>query len=352
MPTRSVASRPVIPVFDGHNDALTREDHARIAGGRKGGHVDIPRMREGGMRGGIFALFTPSDGDKEEPVERDDGVFELPLAAPVSQAAAAAYASSAAGRLLELERERELRVARSVADLDDAREGDGPPVAVMHLEGAEAIDSDLEALDFWHGAGLRSLGLVWSRPNAFAEGVAFRFPSSPDTGGGLTAAGRRLVAACNERGILVDVAHLNERGFWDVTGATSAPLVASHANAHALAPNSRNLTDAQLDEIARSDGLVGVTFHAGMVRADGRVDPTTPLEQLLRHLDYIVERIGIEHVGFGSDFDGAILLDGVPDVAALPHVVEELRARGYGEDEIAKLAHRNWLRVFAATWKT
>src|SRR5436190_23536206 len=122
MSTRSVRSAAVIPVFDGHNDALTREDHADIARGRKGGHLDIPRMRKGGMLGGIFALFTPSDPDSDEPVERDDGIFEMPLAAPVGQSAAAAYASNAAGRLLGLERDGELRVARTAKDLDDAHQ--------------------------------------------------------------------------------------------------------------------------------------------------------------------------------------------------------------------------------------
>ena len=111
-----------------------------------------------------------------------------------------------------------------------------PPAAVLHVEGAEAIDPELEALPFWYEAGLRSLGPVWSRPNWFAEGVPFRAPSSPDTGAGLTGAGRRLVTRCGGSGILVDVSHLNEHGFWDVAQIDAGPLVASHSGAHALSP--------------------------------------------------------------------------------------------------------------------
>ncbi len=136
----------------------------------------------------------------------------------------------------------------------------------------EAIDTRLEALDVFHAAGLRSLGPVWSRPNAFAHGVPFDFPRGPDTGPGLTAAGKRLVQACNRLGVLVDLSHLNEAGFWDVARISDAPLVATHSCAWALASSPRNLTDAQLDAIRASGGIVGINFHKGFLRADGDAD--------------------------------------------------------------------------------
>ena len=143
-------------VFDGHNDVLTREDHAGLVGGRRGGHLDLPRMRAGGMRGGIFAIFSPSPGDTWTQVHtRSDGVVEVPYADPLPQRDAAAHARSAADRLLAAERAAHLRVARGIADVDAARADGGPPVAVLHLEGAEAIDPDLEELERWHAAGLR-----------------------------------------------------------------------------------------------------------------------------------------------------------------------------------------------------
>src|SRR3954452_8082478 len=233
----------MIPVFDGHNDAITREDAADFATGRDGGHLDLPRARAGGLAAGIFALFTPTPG--AEHLDFDgDGRMEVELAAPIGREMAAAATTEAAGRLLGLERDGHLRGVRTIADLDAARE-DGVLAAVLHHEGAEAIDPGLEALELWYAAGLRSLGPVWSRPNAFAHGVPFVFPSSPDTGPGLSSAGVALVQECASLGILVDLSHLNEAGFWDVARLGVGPLVASHSAAHALCAASRNLTDAQ-----------------------------------------------------------------------------------------------------------
>ncbi|MCL2419978.1 MAG: membrane dipeptidase, partial [Conexibacteraceae bacterium] len=170
-------------VFDGHNDALTRDDHAQVASGRSGGHLDLPRMRAGGVRGAVFAVFASIGKVPWTQVAREDGVQEFEPAPPIPHAEAAAIATAAAGRLFALERAGEVRIGRTVADIDAVQaDPDGPPVAVLHLEGAEAIDSGLEALDLWYAAGLRSLGPVWSRPNDFGHGVPFVFPSSPDTG--------------------------------------------------------------------------------------------------------------------------------------------------------------------------
>jgi membrane dipeptidase len=340
----------VFPVFDGHNDALTRDDHARVATGRKGGHLDLPRMRAGGIRGGIFALYTRSDGDKDEPVERDDGVFELPLAQPVDHPTAAAHASTVAGRLLGLERDGHVRVARRIADFDEARDKDGPPLAVMHLEGAEAIDTDLESLDMWYAAGLRSLGPVWSRANAFAHGVPFISPSTPDTGPGLTKQGRKLVRRCADLGILVDLSHLNEKGFWNVAKLDQGPLVATHSGVHALCQSSRNLTDRQLDAIGASGGLVGIVFACPFLRADFANDPDTPLELIVDHVRYAADRIGVEHVALGSDFDGATIPRELGDAAGMPKLLEALSEAGFGDDEIRAIAWNNWRRVFASWW--
>ncbi len=342
----------MIAVFDGHNDALTREDHARLAGGRDGGHLDLPRMRAGGMRGGIFALFTASPGDdSDERSFGGGGTFAEPLAAPVAHEVAAADATAAAGRLFALERAGELSVARRIADVDAALAAGAPPVAVLHIEGAEAIDPGLEALPAWHAMGLRSLGPVWSRANAFATGVQFVFPSSPDLGPGLTDAGIALVEACAELGILVDLSHLNEAGFWDVARLEAGPLVASHSGAHAVAAASRNLTDAQLDAIGESGGLVGIVYATSFVRPDFADDPDTPLAAIAAHARYVADRIGVEHVALGSDFDGATIPAPLGDVAGLPKLLDALRAAGFDESELAAIAWHNWRRVLAAWWR-
>lgn len=340
----------MLAVFDGHNDALTREDHARLVSGRSGGHLDLPRMREGGVRGAIFAVFSPSAHENWDPVPRDDGVIEIELASPVAHPEASAYATAAAGRLAALERAREVRIARETADLDVAQSGAGPPAAVLHLEGAEAIDPALEALEHWYAAGLRSLGPVWSRSNQFGHGVPFISPSSPDTGPGLTEPGHALVRRCAELGILVDLSHLNEAGFWDVARAEPGPLVASHSAAHELCPTSRNLTDRQLDAIAASDGLVGIVFACQFLRPDFAEDVDTPLELIARHAAYVAERIGVRHVALGSDYDGATIPAELGDVSGTPKLLDALRHAGFSDNDLAAVAWDNWRRVLDAWW--
>jgi membrane dipeptidase len=340
----------VLPVFDGHNDALTCEDHALIVEGRRGGHLDLPRMRTGGIRGAIFSVFTPSQRERAIPLPRQDGVLEFELAPFVAHGDAAAFAGSVAGRLLALERGGHVRIARGVDDLDAAYEDDGPPLAVLHLEGAEAIDPSLEALDLWYAAGLRSLGPVWSRPNAFAHGVPFISPSTPDTGPGLTAAGRGLVRRCAELGILVDLSHLNEAGFWDVARAELGPLVATHSAAHALCATSRNLTDEQLDAVGGSGGLVGIVFACPFLRSDFADDADTPVELIATHAAYVAERIGVAHVALGSDFDGATIPAPLGDAAGIPRLLDALARIGFSRSEVAAIAWQNWRRVLDAWW--
>ncbi len=340
----------MLAVFDGHNDALTGDGHALIAQGRPDGHLDVPRMRAGGVRGAIFSVFSPSAGKEWDPVKRADGVVEIELAEPVAHADAAAFATSAAGRLLSLERRGALRIARVAADLDAARADDGPPAAVLHLEGAEAIDTELESLEMWHAAGLRSLGPVWSRSNDFGHGVPFIWPSSPDTGPGLTPVGQTLVRRCGELGIMVDLSHLNEAGFWDAARAEAGPLVASHSAAHALCPASRNLTDRQLDAIGSSGGLVGIVYACSFLRPDFADNPDTPLELIARHAVYVAERIGVDHVALGSDFDGATIPSAVGHVAGVPRILEALGAAGFSVAELELIAWDNWRRVLGAWW--
>src|SRR3984957_14200142 len=239
----------MIAIFDGHNGVLTKLDQGVFANGRSGGHLDLPRMRAAGVRGGIFAIFTPSPKPTEDP--RPGGDKDGPSGSPaeLDHDVAAGHATAVAGRLFALERAGTLRVARSIADIDAAGEDSGPPVAVLHLEGAEAIDPELEALELWYAAGLRSIGPVWSRSNAFAHGVPLITPGTPDIGPGLTEAGFGLVRRCAELGIVIDLSHMNEAGFWDIAGIEPGPLIASHSGVHAICTSPRNLTDAQLDQI-------------------------------------------------------------------------------------------------------
>jgi membrane dipeptidase len=213
----------------------------------------------------------------------------------------------------------------------------------LHIEGAEAIDSNFYALEDLHRRGLRSLGLVWSRENAFGYGVPMAHPATPDIGPGLSGAGRDLVRACNRLGILLDVSHLNEKGFWDLARITDRPIVASHSNVHAICASSRNLTDKQLDAIKESGGLVGINFHVAFLRPDGGYGRDMPLEVIADHAAYLVDRLGEDCVALGSDFDGCVLPRDIGDVTGLGRLMETLDARGFSSGLLEKIAWRNWV---------
>ena len=327
-------------VIDGHNDLLLR-----LHRGEDPRHVDLAQAREAGFGGGFFAIFVP--GPEPHADLAPEIPYRLPLPSPLDREAARETALALADLLFRLEAEGALRVARTADDF-----GNGRVTAILHLEGAEPLAPDLSDLDEWYERGLRSLGPVWSRANDFAEGVAFAFPASPDTGPGLTDAGRALVRACNERGILVDCSHLNRRGFLDVAELSEAPLVATHSNAWTLCRSSRNLEDDQLDAIRDSGGVVGVNFAVAFLREDGRLDTDTPLDDVCRHVEYLAERMGVDHVAFGSDFEGADVPEAIGDATGYGKLLGALRHRGWGEAELDKLSHGNWLRVLRETWKS
>lgn len=320
-------------IVDGHNDLVSR-----LWRGAEIRHVRLDDAPGANFAGGFFALYVPSP----QPPNPTGARYALPLPQPIPRDEAARVADE----LYEVFLSLPVQLATSPDDFQPGR-----VAAILHLEGAEPLAADLSDLEAWHARGLRSIGLVWSRANAFAEGVPFRFPSTPDTGPGLTAAGRELVRACNDLGIVVDLSHLNEAGFWDVAQLSSQPLVATHSNVHALCASSRNLTDAQLDAVGASGGVVGVNFAVSFVREDGGQVAETPLEDIVRHVEYIAGRIGVEHVAFGSDFDGALVPEALGGIAGLPKLVAALRAGGFDDEAVAKVTHRNWLRVLGDTWR-
>jgi len=353
----TAVSTATIPVFDGHNDTILAILSGKTAFFNENttGHIDLPRAKRGGLAGGFFAVFIPDPAvevDSTSPTSSPySGDSELPPMMGIEYAQH--FTLTALGRLLKLEKESngEVVIVRTTAELRNAIEA-GKLAMELHLEGAEGIDANLDALEVYYAAGVRSIGLVWSRSNIFGHGVPFQFPGSPDSGPGLTDAGKALVTASNELGILLDVSHLNEKGFWELAKMTTAPIVATHSGVHAIAPSTRNLTDKQLDAIRDSDGIVGVNFHIGFLNPDGSTDAAnTTVKAMANHLDYMVERIGIDRVAFGSDFDGALMAGDLKDCAGLPLLIDELRARGYDDASLLKFGYQNWIRVFEKTWK-
>lgn len=309
-------------VFDGHCDTLLSALNAPrpILERSTCGHADLPRLHEGGVTAQVFALFAKPPA--------------LGGTAPTWEAL----------RMLDvfyqaLESSSDLLLATSAADVRRAKAEDRL-AGVIGLEGAEALRGDLGVLRMLYRLGLRNLGLTWSVRNEAGDGV-----DEARTGGGLTGFGMRLVQEANRLGIMLDVAHLAPAGVRDVLALSEAPVVASHANARAICDHPRNLTDEQLEGIAASAGVVGVTFVPAFVSTERE---RQTVAGLLDHVDHMVRVMGVDHVGLGSDFDGYDNgdLQGLSDATALPVITQELVVRGYSEESIRKILGENWLRVF------
>ncbi len=338
-----------IKIFDGHNDSLMSCYHHPVFRDLSiesdQGHFDIPRALKGNFLGGLFAVFVPSPNH-----ENSNSHFILPD--PVSQA----YAKKITDKGIDSLRQLEKKSSGSLKQVFSFKEIDyffkkNVIAALLHFEGAEVIKKDLSNLEQYYHKGLRSLGLTWSRKNDFAGGVEYKFPATPDTGAGLTSAGKDLVKACNEMGILIDLSHLNEKGFWDVEKRSCHPLVATHSCMHGLSKSSRNLTDKQLYAIKASNGIVGLNFCTAFLRKDGRLTPETPLSELIRHFCYGVEKMGIDHVALGSDFDGGIIPMEIKDVTGLIKILDALGKEGFDIESLEKIAYKNWFRVLKNTLK-
>lgn len=340
-----------IQIFDGHNDVVQhlreyRSDGIDFLERSATGHLDLPRADAGGMFGGLFALGVFAKYNAAEDLTVTETGYEVRMAAPLDPISTRTEIALqvAALRYLEDRSLGRIRIATTVDEIEQARRDDVFAI-VLHMEGADAIDSELRHLGELYRSGLRSLGIVWSRPNIFGHGVPFAYPRSPDTGPGLTPAGKDLVRECNRLGVMIDLAHLNERGFWDVASLSTAPLVVTHACVHAICPTARNLTDRQLDAIRASDGIVGMNFSVSDVRPDGQRDPDTPLAIVAQHIVHLVDRLGIERVAIGSDFDGATIPAAIGDAGGLPHLIAALRDRGFDDEALKKIASENWMRV-------
>lgn len=346
-----------ISFFDGHNDFLLRlmftpEAREETWLGHTGkGHLDLQRMKQAGFAGGLFAIFVPPISGGPPPdfsALMANPPYDLPMPPEMTHTQAQPMAMTMAGLLHWMERTapQDFKVCRSASEIQTAISND-IIAGVMHMEGAEAIGPDLDALYLFHDMGLRSLGPVWSRPTIFGHGVPMKFPGTPDIGQGLTEKGKDLIRLCNELGILIDLSHMNEAGFNDVASISNAPLVATHSNAFALCESPRNLTDRQLAQIRETGGMVGFNYATFYLREDGTAAANMDWDPLLRHMDYLISHLGEDHVGLGSDFDGCIVPELIGDVTGVPRLLEALEKHGYGETLIKKLARDNWLACLA-----
>lgn len=308
-------------VFDAHCDTLG----AALPGAKQrdllqrstAGHLDMPRMEQGGINCQIFAAFPG-----------ETRLQACPTAAALERVAVL-------HALLERAPER-VTLVRTAADLAALTPG-GPLGAILGLEGAEALAGKISLLRMFYRLGVRNLGLSWNPRNAAADGVG------AGTQAGLTPFGRALVSACNEMGIMLDISHLNDAGIADVLALSQKPVIASHSNAAALCAHRRNLSDEQLRALAQNGGVAGVTFVDAFV-AEQRELAT--LERLLDHIDHMVQVAGVEHVGIGSDFDGCVPVPELSSGEHYPRITEGLARRGYSPEQIRLILGENFRRVF------
>ncbi|MBQ7529868.1 dipeptidase [bacterium] len=352
--------------FDGHNDSLTRHyppRHLRqgenldvnsfINGLHPHAHLDLPRAQKTNFAGGFFAIFIDPEPNLQEsnpnsaylaPRDRtfsgDYPSLEIPIDSQLALKATLEVLSYAFK--VERSSQGQIRIVRSFEDLLEAL-NNKQLAQILHLEGCEAIDADLHNLETFYQAGVRSLGLCWSRPNIFGTGVPFANNITPNLGPGLTSLGKALVRECNNLHIVVDLAHLNYRGFFDVAKISSVPLVVSHAGAFSVCPSTRNLKDEQLEAIVQSQGIVGVTFNIPDIT--GNDEAKDPLQGVVEHIKYIGENFGYDYVGLGSDFDGCTIPPQMDGVEGLELLREAMEQNGLTQEEIDLVCYQNWLRV-------
>ena len=345
-------------IFDGHNDVLFRLylKNSNLAyqdflNGDNEGHLDLPRMKEAGFCGGFFAIYVPSPEiavtDSDKPIRYDDmenEEYSLPLPDLIGSDIALPIVIRKISLLLQIEKysQDEVKICLNGKELDESFKKRSLSI-IMHIEGAECIDSNFYNLETLYRAGLRSIGPVWSRPTIFGEGVPFAFPHSPDTGAGLTDIGIELIKHCNNLNMIVDTSHLNEKGFWDIAKYSTHPLVATHSNVHNICPHTRNLTDKQLDAIKETKGMVGVNFAPAFLRKDGKMLADTDIQLIADHLKYLIEYIGEDFVGLGSDFDGAMMPKDLNSVLGMSKLNQLLIKQGFDEKLMNKVLHQNWI---------
>ncbi|RLI67154.1 MAG: membrane dipeptidase [Candidatus Gerdarchaeota archaeon] len=313
-------------IIDGHTDvlfALTQQRRVFYERSEKG-HVDLPRAKEGNVLAMFFAIWP--------------GINQY-------------YILKGTRQLLELveNKKNNLVLVKNVDDLEKIATS-GKLGAIFHIEGIGGFDSEFHLLHVLYRLGLRSFGITWSDENLFGTGSSFD-PNTPEDTRGLTAEGKELIHEANKLGVIVDVSHLSDKSFWDAIDVTNKPLIASHSSCRVLSPHVRNLTDDMIKAIADINGMVGINFGNMFLREDCSRDAKTPFTKIIDHIDHVVNLVGPDYVGFGSDFDGTLVPDSVKDVTGFNLLVKELEKRDYSLEDINKICHGNFMRIFKEVWK-
>jgi membrane dipeptidase len=291
------------------------------------GQIDIPRIREGGVDCLLFAMYvSPLHTARLRRLVQMLDAFTMEVGRYPDQIAVAT---------------NHREITKTVKD--------GKIAAVITVEGGEPLEGSIEALRTIYRLGVRSLTLTHFPRNELGDG------SGADSGSHLTEFGVEVVQEMNRLGMLVDISHLNETGFWDVIEQSKDPVVATHSNCKALCSHHRNLTDDQIKALAEKGGVMNLSFCAGFIKDGVGFDPEAvkkvTVMDWLDHLDHAVELVGTSHVGIGSDLDGGCGFPGLDDVTKFPCLTEGMVSRGYSDDDIKKILGANDLRVFKKVLK-
>ena len=351
-------------VIDTHDDTTMRwlsEPAFDLGASHSTGSIDIPRMRQGGLDALFFSIYMPGDVTGPLAVKRAlqqiDTVREVVRAHP-----------------------RELMLATSAADIRRAV-AERKIAALMGMEGGHMIDADLGVLRDYAALGVRYLTLTHSLNTPWADSSGDK-PAHD----GLTPFGKDVVRELNRLGVLVDISHVSDKTFYDTLEVTSTPVIASHSSCRALSNSPRNMTDDMLRALAKNGGVIMINYHAEFIseafrstkppaavqaQLDGAAKQCGPDEaclilgwtriyhdamnkrqmpavswvEIVDHIEHAVKVAGVDHVGLGSDFDGAIMPLGMEDASKLPKITGELLKRGYAERDVTKILGGNLLRV-------
>lgn len=348
-------------VVDGHNDVIYESifKGKDIAKRLTTGHTDLPRLKEGGVDVQVFAVWSDDKNWKKGAFKHANDQID-------------ALEKMISGNSDQIE------LAKSSKDID-AILNKGKIAAVIGVEGGNMIESKIENLEKLYDRGVRYLTLTWNYNLPWVTAAAIEVKTSSDKGKGLTAHGKDIIRRMNELGMMVDLSHGGEKTFYDVIATSTKPILVSHSNAYALMPHYRNLKDAQLEALKKNGGVIGVNFYSGFLdptytervrklyrkhfgdKGNYKLSPTrqyeklpkklqqeanAPMSKLLEHINYLVKKVGIDHVAIGSDYDG---IESPPreleDVSKFPLLTKALLEQGYSKEDVGKIMGGNFLRL-------
>lgn len=316
-------------IFDGHSDIFSDVRYKREVGETqvlKNHHLE--RLQKGGIGGACFVIWADTFNGFDPKDEMDAIVKALQA---------------------EMAETEDFVLVHNRAEVEAAEKA-GKFAILLGIEGLAGIGEDLSKIDTLYEVGARHAMLTWNEENALATGVK----GSPDRG--VTDLGRKAIKKIQDKKMILDVSHLNEKSFWDVIDASNGPILASHSNAKALAGAARNLTDDQLKAIRDTNGLVGLNAFNDFI---SDIKEEQDVDHLVNHASYIADKIGVEHLGFGFDFFEFLntdfmksysdqddsLLRGMEDCSKVPVLLEKMRKAGFTEKDLEMISGGNWLNL-------